>query len=123
MDIFEKIAEDKIREAMEKGEFDNLSGKGKPLELEDLSRVPEELRAGYKILKNAGILPEELELKKEIISLQDLINCCYEEEEKQLLTQKLSEKILRFNILMEKRRVKNAALRYYKNRIYQKLGY
>ena len=46
------IAEKRIAEAMDKGEFDNLPGRGKPLEIEDLSAVPEDLRMAYKILKN-----------------------------------------------------------------------
>lgn len=88
MDIVAVIAENKIREAMEKGEFDNLPGKGKPLQLEDLSGVPEELRASYLILKNAGVLPPELELHREIMSLKKLIDFCYQEEERQDLTRK-----------------------------------
>lgn len=121
MDVVAIIAEGIIREAMERGEFDNLSCKGKPLELDDMSHVPEELRAGYRILKNAGVLPEELELKKEIVSLQKLIDCCHEGEEKKSLRRKLNQKILRFDIMMEKKKV-NSALGYYKDKIYKKFG-
>ncbi|AEG13672.1 DnaJ-like, subfamily C, domain-containing protein [Desulfofundulus kuznetsovii DSM 6115] len=121
MDIVAVIAENKIREAMEKGEFDNLPGKGKPLQLEDLSGVPEELRASYLILKNAGVLPPELELHREILSLKKLIDFCYQEEERQDLTRKLNEKILRFNLLMERRGM-NAAVNFYQEKIYRKLG-
>ncbi|MBO8128411.1 MAG: DUF1992 domain-containing protein [Peptococcaceae bacterium] len=125
MDIVAIIAEGKIREAMERGEFDNLSCKGKPLQLEDLSGIPEDLRAGYIVLKNAGVLPEELQLQKEIISLQKLIDCCHNEDEvKSSLTKKLNAKILRFNMLMEKRKTQNSsALNFYKSKIYKKLGY
>jgi hypothetical protein len=56
---FWRIAEERIREAQQAGAFDNLPGKGKPLELEDLSWVPEELRIGYLVLKNAHVLPPE----------------------------------------------------------------
>ncbi|SHF13883.1 protein of unknown function [Desulfofundulus australicus DSM 11792] len=121
MDIVAIIAENKIREAMERGEFDNLPGRGRPLQLDDLSGVPEELRASYLILKNAGVLPPELELHREIMSLKQLVDLCYQEEEKQQLTRKLNEKILRFNLLME-RRGTNAAVRYYREKIYRKLG-
>lgn len=68
MEIFSRIAEGKIKEAIRNGEFENLPGRGKPLRLDDLSSVPEELRAAYIILKNAGIVPEELQLQKEIVS-------------------------------------------------------
>ncbi|BAF59866.1 hypothetical protein PTH_1685 [Pelotomaculum thermopropionicum SI] len=121
MDIAEVIAEGKIREAMEKGEFENLPGKGKPLQIDDLSHVPEELRAGYIILKNAGVLPEELQLKKEIISLQKLIDYCNDEEERCTLRKKMNQKILRFDMLMEKRRL-SPSLIHYKNKIYKKFG-
>ena len=50
MNIFAKIAEQRIREAIEQGEFDNLEGRGKPLDLRDESWVPEDLRMAYKIL-------------------------------------------------------------------------
>ena len=121
MDIFASIAEGKIREAMLNGEFDNLPNRGKPLSLDDLAHIPEELRAGYSILKNAGVLPEELELKKEIISLQKLIDSCHEESDRGTLQKILTFKILRFDILMEKRSL-NFALGSYKNKIYNKLA-
>ena len=119
MDIAAVIAEGKIREAIEKGELKNLSGKGKPLVLHDLSHVPEELRAGYIMLRNAGVLPEELQLKKEIISLQKLIDCCHEDEQINTLRRKLNQKILRFDMIMERRKL-NSALGSYKGKIYQK---
>lgn len=60
MDIFRIMAEEKIKEAIRGGEFDHLPGAGKPLPPDDMEGVPEELRMGYRLLKNAGILPEEL---------------------------------------------------------------
>jgi hypothetical protein len=53
------VAEQKIREAMKEGAFDNLPGAGKPLVPEDLSHIPEEMRMAYKILKNSGHLEPE----------------------------------------------------------------
>lgn len=122
MDIFMTIAEGKIREAMRSGEFDNLPNKGKPLNLDDTAHIPEDLRAAYTILKNAGVLPEEMELKKEIMSLQKMIDSCHGEE-RGLLQRKLTGKILKFDMLMEKRTL-NYALGSYKSKIYNKLtGY
>jgi hypothetical protein len=121
MNILEVIAENKIREAIEKGELDALPCKGKPLKLDDLSHVPEELRAGYTLLKNAGVLPEELQLRKEIVSMQKLIDCCHQEDERDLLIKKLTQKILRFDLLMDNRKV-NSTLSHYKNKIYRKFG-
>ena len=73
MESFQRIAENRILEAIENGVFDNLQGQGQPLKLEDESHIPPDLRMAYKILKNADCLPPELELRKEIVRLQDLV--------------------------------------------------
>ena len=124
MDILAALAENKIREAVEKGELNNLPGSGKPLPVEDLSHIPEELRVSYRLLKNANVLPEEMELKKEIITLQKLIDCCHENKDKRQLVKKLNEKILRFDIMMDQRKTYSSALTYYRDKIYNKfIGY
>lgn len=69
----EIIAERRISQAIAEGTLDGGSWKGKPLPLEDDSHVPADLRMAYKILKNAGYLPPELEARKEIRQLEDLI--------------------------------------------------
>ncbi len=73
MFLLQRLAEQAIREAMAEGAFDDLPGRGRPLELDDVSLVPEELRAGYRMLKNAGFLPPELAADREIRSLEDLL--------------------------------------------------
>jgi len=121
MDILDKIAEQRIREAMERGEFDNLPLHGKPIKLDDLVGVPEHLRMGYKILKNAGVLPEEMQLKKEMVSLKNLLDACYDETERQTLQQKMNEKMLRYNMMMEKQLYK-PTYQQYRAKIMKKLG-
>lgn len=69
MSLLDLLAEQRIAQAMDEGLFDDLEGAGKPLPEEDLSMVPEELRAGYRILKNSGFIPPELEMRKEAIAL------------------------------------------------------
>ena len=59
--VIQSIAERRIEESMAKGDFDDLPGRGKPLELEDDSHVPPELRMAYKVLRNAGCVPPVLE--------------------------------------------------------------
>ena len=120
MSIFEKIAERRIEQAMANGEFDNLSCKNKPLQLDDMDMVPEELRLSYKILKNAGILPEEIELKKHIYNLHDLLNACADEDERRKLRATITEKQLRYNMLMESKGVK-AINPFYQDKILEKL--
>ena len=73
MDAISIIAEQRIREACERGAFDSLPGAGKPLELEDDSHIPEDLRMAYKLLKNAGYVPEEVLDRKEAQSIVEVV--------------------------------------------------
>ena len=95
---YQKIIEQKIREAQERGEFDNLPGKGEPLNIEDESRIPEELRLSHKILKNANCLPPEIELRNEIRQMADLLSGIPDEEEKYRQIKSINLKI-QFNII------------------------
>lgn len=72
--LLDQWAERHIRDAQQQGEFDNLPGTGEPLRLDDDAHVPAELRAGYRLLKNAGCLPSELAQRKEAMALADLLN-------------------------------------------------
>jgi len=89
------IAERRIEEARSRGAFDNLPGQGRPLELEDMSHVPEDLRMAYKILRNAGYLPPELAERKELNRLVDLLDQCEDEQERVRQMQKLQFMVAR----------------------------
>ena len=103
MSILHNLAERRILEAISDGIFDDLSLRGQPIPHEDLSGVPEELRMGYKILKNAGYLPEELQVKQEILALHDMLQACTSAEEKEKTRRKLTLRRLQFDMMMEKR--------------------
>nr|WP_034644862.1 DnaJ family domain-containing protein [Bacillus methanolicus] len=105
MDFSVILSEERIRKAYENGEFENLPGYGKPLKLDDLSSVPDNLRMAYRLLKNAGYSPEENRLKQEMMTIEDLLKTCDDQEEKERLQKKLNEKIIRFNSLISKRRI------------------
>jgi DnaJ-like protein len=105
MEILQLIAERKILEAFDAGFFNDLALKGKPLNLESLDGIPEELRMAFKILKDSGVLPEELSVKKEVVRLRQLVDACTEETEKLELRRRLRDEELRYNFLMERRRI------------------
>ena len=119
--LLETIAENKIREAMARGEFENLPGAGKPLRLEDDSTVPDDLRVAYKILRNAGCIPPELEVRKEIITLRDLLRTIEDEKEKREKTRELNYKLMKLGI-MKRRMVTLDEFPEYKERILAKIG-
>ena len=82
----QNIAEERIREAQEQGAFDDLPGKGEPLPEVDESGIPEELRMAYHVLKNANCLPPEVEERKQIASLCELLD---EESDEQMCVQQM----------------------------------
>lgn len=99
MICFQKIAERRILEAIREGALDDLPGAGQPLELEDDSHVPEDLRVAYKILKNAGFAPEEVALRKEIVQAEDLLAGMEDTRAKYRQLKKLNFLIMKLNML------------------------
>jgi hypothetical protein len=99
MDFFSMLAENRIREAIEAGDFDDLEGKGQPLDLEEDSHIPPELRMAYKILKNANCLPLELALRQEVVHLQDLLAAMPDEAEKLKQMRRLNFLIMKLNMM------------------------
>jgi hypothetical protein len=71
--MFELLAERKIEEAIARGELDALPGSGRPLELDDDPLVPEDLRLAYRILKNAGYVPPEVDALRQLAQLERLV--------------------------------------------------
>jgi Domain of unknown function (DUF1992) len=104
VDVLALIAESKIRSAMARGEFDDLPGRGKPLVLDDLTGVPGELRMGYRLLRNAGCLPPELEARKEVARLGALVETAGDPGERARVAKLKSEAELRYALLVERRR-------------------
>ena len=101
---FQKNVDDKIKEAIARGEFDNLPGKGKFLDLDAYFAMPEHLRMGYSILKGADIIPEEMELLRQIKGLKKSLDSATSPTEKKALRQQLSEKLTNLNMRMEHNR-------------------
>lgn len=97
------VVERRIQDAEAAGLFRNLPGTGQPLELEDLSRVPDDLRGGYILLKSAGVLPEELELRQSLLRIDDLLAACEEEGRCETLRRERAIAALRLSMLRERR--------------------
>ena len=111
---YAQIVEQRIKEAMENGEFDSLPGKGKPLLIEDDRHVPEDLRLAYKLLKNADCLPPELLEKKEIFQMEDMLAAIPDEKERYKLIKKINFKIMKLNMMGRKSPLLEEKQVYYK---------
>ncbi|MEA2114669.1 MAG: DUF1992 domain-containing protein [Thermodesulfobacteriota bacterium] len=79
-----RIAEQKIEQYLKEGRGYDLSHwKNKPLPLkDDMANVPANLRMAYRILRNAGYVPEEVALQKEIVRIEDMLAHCSDEQVK-----------------------------------------
>ena len=95
MDSLAFIAEQKIAQAMQEKDLNSPKWKNKPLPLEDDRFVPDDLKMAYKILKNSGYLPPEIEDRKEVKRIEDLIAATEDEHERLKQMKKL-------NVLMMK---------------------
>lgn len=100
----EKSVEAIIKEAQERGDFDNLKGKGKPIDLDAYFETPEDLRLAYSALKNAGMVSPEVELLQEIAALKKRLAATYEEIQRGKIKKLLHDKQLEFNILLERQK-------------------
>lgn len=95
-----------IRDAMERGDFDNLPGKGKPLDLSEWEKTPEHLRMSYSVLKNAGYTPAEVTMKKEMVGLREMIQREKDPKKREKLMSKLRSQEITDAIRMERIRRK-----------------
>lgn len=99
----ENVIEEIIQDAIARGEFDNLPGKGKPLDHDAYFALPEDQRLAYTALKNAGYVPEEVALLKEIKQLRERLGHCVDPTERKSLYKALDEHTLKFNLLQEQK--------------------
>ncbi len=100
--MFDKLVEQKIREAQEAGEFDDLEGEGRPVNLEAYFNTPEELRAGYALLKSAGVLPEEAALLKELNETTARLEASRDPKERERLERAVQDLRLKYDLWIER---------------------
>ncbi|KMY65935.1 hypothetical protein AAU61_19810 [Desulfocarbo indianensis] len=98
---FESLVDAKIKKAIREGQFEHLAGKGEPQDLSVYYDAPEHLRVGYHVLKNAGFLPDEVRVKKEMEEIREQLAKAESEEEKKKLRLKLAKRHAKFNMCME----------------------
>lgn len=112
------FVEEKIKKAVDNGEFDDLPGMGKPLDYsDDLPGLSPELKMGYRMLKNAGYLSEEKSKKNSAITFEDLISTATDGLDKGDY-----QKRMKFDEFVVKRKLRsNIKFIEYANKIYQKL--
>jgi len=99
MEAFRLIALRKIEEAIERGEFDDLAGKGQPIDLSEDPFEPPEMRMANRILRNAGIAPAEVSLRRELVRLKEELRNSKSEIERAELSREIKMMVLRINTM------------------------
>src|SRR5512140_1836634 len=100
---WERIAENRIREAMQQGEFDNLPGAGKPIDLEGYFKLPEHLRLAFSILKSANCVPAEVELLNDVATLEQQLAAA-PDEGKPAIRRALADRRTQLAVVLERAR-------------------
>lgn len=121
MDVFTAIAERRIRQAMEEGAFDDLQGRGRPFDFSDERGVPRDLRVVYRILKHADCLPPELELRKEVRSLQELLPSIRDEGRLREAVRAINEKVTALNLMSARGHLRNEVAQLYVEKLVDRL--
>ncbi|HEY0792926.1 MAG TPA: DUF1992 domain-containing protein [Chthoniobacterales bacterium] len=93
-----------IQEWLAKSSHEKLPGAGKPLDLDEYFRWPEDLRLAYSVLKNSGYIPEEVHLLREIGELEAQVAACEDPVLRKDLTRRLQERQVELNLKLETKR-------------------
>ncbi|MCB1739442.1 MAG: DUF1992 domain-containing protein [Gammaproteobacteria bacterium] len=121
MRAFYNLIEQRIQDAMARGEFDELEGQGKPLKLDDDSQVPEDMRAAYRVLKNAGFIPEEATLRGDINRLEAEIEALADSDDQARVNAYKRLALLRARLDGRGQAARSVTGRRYTDRLVQKL--
>ena len=97
----EKHIDKMIQAAIERGEFKNLEGEGKPIDLDAYFATPEDIRMGYSVLKSNNIVPEEVDRLKEICELREKLEAA-SEEDRPPIARLLRDRELAFSMIIER---------------------
>ena len=101
---FDKIVEELIKQAQERGEFDNLPGKGKPIDLSEYFEMPEDVRVAQSLLKNSGFKSREVELLNEIAQLRQILLAVTDQKKKDEIQKQIQEKKVEFSLMVERQK-------------------
>ncbi len=91
-----------IRNAEKTGEIERLPGYGKPLDLEDDSHIPRKYRMAYRVLKNAGIAPPEVDLINKIAALRRQLETTRDERAREEIVAQIRESQQKLDVALDK---------------------
>jgi hypothetical protein len=108
---FENLAERKIREAIDAGEFDRLPNAGQPISLDDYFTLPEHLRMAFSVLRSANCLPEEVHLLNDVTRLESALAADLDSAVRSRLSAELRDARLRLDVALDRHRSESRVAR------------
>lgn len=91
---------------MQEGVFDDLPGRGQPLNLEEYFSAPEDMRMAYWLLKNANCVPAEVQLMNDVSRLKHAVAQAPDATTRQPLQRTLLDRQMELAIVLERRRLR-----------------
>jgi Domain of unknown function (DUF1992). len=102
----EKLIDKIMRETMARGEFDDLKGKGKPLNLDVYLATPDEVRMGCSVLKRNKFVPEGVDRLREISELKESLGICSDAAKKSRIVKILHDRELALAVILKRNKQK-----------------
>lgn len=101
---FEKLAQKKIQEAIDAGQFDHLPNAGERLDLDSYFALPPHLRMAYSVLKSANCVPQEIELLNDVARTERALRETGDPSVRDRLARELQRARLRLNLALDRMR-------------------
>ena len=99
---FERVAEQRLRQAIAEGWLDDLPNRGERIDFEEYLRTPEDVRLTFSVLKSANCLPEEVELRNDIARLERTLASAASDDDRQAIRHEIARRTLRLDLLTER---------------------
>jgi hypothetical protein len=106
--VFDRLADQRIRDAMREGKFDGLPRRGR-IDLDDYFKTPEDWRMAYSILKSASCVPKEVELLRDVERLEAELAAAPDAARKAALRPQVADARLKLDLALERRRRERAS--------------
>ena len=104
MDALTRLAERRMLAAEAEGKLSDLAGEGKPLPEHPEEAYIDPLEAvGFRMMHEAGFVPQELELARQLAEAKEAYAATYNEEERDALMKRIADLEMRRNVAKETR--------------------
>jgi hypothetical protein len=99
--VLRRLADKRIEDAMEEGKFDNLPGKGEPIEIDE-APADEKARMTWwalRIMRQGGFVPDEVRWRKSVDKMKAELHRATDEDAARKLCEQINELVNKLNTM------------------------